>query len=131
MTSLNHLGIKHLALKVKNLIIMRDFYITALHFAVEWQPDELSCYLSSGSDSLALHQVEKNEDISKESRLDHLGIFTSCPEEVEQWHGQLVEQRIIPLTSPKKHRDGAVSFYLLDPEENKLQILYYPITDRH
>ena len=55
---LNSLGMRHLAIRVRNLDRALWFYRDLLGFGVVWQPDEDNVYLSSGCDNLALHRVD-------------------------------------------------------------------------
>src|SRR3954463_8739503 len=52
----SHAGLRHLALNVRDLAAMKQFYVDVLGFAVEWEPDADNVYLSSGIDNLALHR---------------------------------------------------------------------------
>jgi catechol 2,3-dioxygenase-like lactoylglutathione lyase family enzyme len=116
-------GLRHLALKVRNLAKMRAFYVGVMGFQVEWEPDPQNLYLTSGNDNLALHEVA--EDLSGGS-LDHLGIIVGSPQDVDDWAAYLKENKIALLTEPKTHRDGARSIYLKDPEDNTIQIIFHP-----
>ena len=117
------LGLRHLALKVRDMKLMRSFYVDVLGFSVEWEPDPQNLYLTSGSDNLALHEV--TEKISAGS-LDHLGIVVKTPHDVDSWASYLESKDVSLLTKPKTHRDGARSIYLKDPEENVIQIIFHP-----
>jgi extradiol dioxygenase family protein len=84
--------------------------------------------LSSGADNFALHRVDQVD--RAHSALDHLGFMVPYLAAVEAWHDRLssnAEQLGIEiLGKPRLHRDGASSFYLIDPAGNKLQIVYIP-----
>lgn len=116
-------GIRHLALRVANLMEMRRFYVDLLGYSVEWEPDPKNLYLTSGADNLALH-----EDVAESGRghLDHLGILVEKPQDVDDWAAFLTENRIQLKQAPKTHRDGARSIYFNDPEQNLIQIIYHP-----
>jgi catechol 2,3-dioxygenase-like lactoylglutathione lyase family enzyme len=116
-------GLRHLALKVRDLKKMRAFYVDLLGFHVEWEPDQQNLYLTSGNDNLALHEV--SEDISHGS-LDHLGIIVESPADVDSWALYLKENHVALSMEPKTHRDGARSIYFRDPEENMIQIIFHP-----
>ena len=51
----NNLGIRHLALKVKNFDLCFVFYTEILGMSIDWKPDDNNVYLTNGSDNLALH----------------------------------------------------------------------------
>jgi catechol 2,3-dioxygenase-like lactoylglutathione lyase family enzyme len=48
------LGLHHLALNVRDLPVMKRFYVEVLGFRVEWEPDAENVHLTSGSDNLAI-----------------------------------------------------------------------------
>src|SRR5438128_10830271 len=52
-----HAGLRHLALKVRDMEAMKTFYVELLGFMIEWEPDRDNVYLSSGIDNLALHRA--------------------------------------------------------------------------
>jgi catechol 2,3-dioxygenase-like lactoylglutathione lyase family enzyme len=129
------LGLRHLALYVASsrYAATVQFYRSGMAMRVDWQPDDDAIYLTSGTDNLALHRVE---DLPPDrvgrgvSGLDHLGFMVPDAAAVEAWHERLAssagELGIEILSKPRLHRDGATSFYLLDPAGNKLQILHIP-----
>ncbi len=119
------LGIRHIALKVKDIQKAEDFYVRILGFKQEWKPDINNLYLTSGLDNLALHQSSSSLKM-EESPLDHFGILVKTPEDVDQWAYYLKEQGIVLSKEPKTHRDGARSVYFQDPDGNLIQILYHP-----
>ena len=116
-------GIRHVALKVKNLLAMRHFYVDVLGYAVEWEPDAQNLYLTSGADNLALH-----EDVmaTRGGALDHIGILVDEPAHVDAWASHLKAQGVQLRQEPKTHRDGARSIYFPDPEGNLIQLIYHP-----
>src|SRR5215212_9645216 len=92
-----HIGLRHLALNVRDLAEMKRFYVDLLGFAVEWEPDADNIYLSSGTDNLALHrsappvsQASLTAGLStppatQKGPLDHLGLIVRTPQDVDQW----------------------------------------------
>ena len=129
------LGLRHLALYVasERFAATLEFYRRGMGMTIDWQPDDDAVYLTSGTDNLALHRVE---DIAPDrvgravSGLDHLGFMVPDADAVHAWHARLQpiesELGIEILAKPRLHRDGATSFYLLDPAGNKVQILHIP-----
>jgi catechol 2,3-dioxygenase-like lactoylglutathione lyase family enzyme len=109
---------------------MERFYCDVLGYAVEWRPSAGELYLTRGEDNLALHALEVTRTGSLESRLDHVGLLMSRPEDVDAWAAYLREKGIRLDTEPRTHRDGARSFYARDPEGNRLQFLYHPPISR-
>jgi catechol 2,3-dioxygenase-like lactoylglutathione lyase family enzyme len=125
MSGLRTLGLHHVALFVTKFEECLDFYTRVLGMLVEWRPDPDNVYLSSGNDNLALHRQEGT--VSDTQRLDHIGFIIPTPEMVYDWYDKLqVEETITILTKPKQHRDGATSFYLLDPDGVRVQMIYHP-----
>ena len=120
------LGLHHLALQVLDLEGCEQFYVDLLGMAVEWRPDRDNLYLSSGSDNLALHRVSGDAVFGEPQRLDHLGFIMSTPESVDQWHDYLLIQGVPVAKPPRNHRDGARSFYCLDPDGNTVQFIFHP-----
>jgi catechol 2,3-dioxygenase-like lactoylglutathione lyase family enzyme len=106
---------------------MERFYCEVLGYEVEWRPSEDELYMTRGEDNLALHAGAAS---GTESRLDHLGLLMSRPEDVDEWAAYLTERGVKLDTTPRTHRDGARSFYARDPEGNRLQFLYHPPISR-
>jgi catechol 2,3-dioxygenase-like lactoylglutathione lyase family enzyme len=102
---------------------MERFYCDVIGYRVEWRPSPEELYLTRGEDNLALHGGSAG---GGESRLDHLGLLMSRPEDVDAWAAYLTDRGVKLDTAPRTHRDGARSFYTRDPEGNRLQFLYHP-----
>ena len=119
-----HLGLRHLALNVRDLDGMKRFYQDLLGFVVEWVPDADNIYLTSGADNLALHRSTK--EIGTPSPLDHLGLIVREPEDVDRWAAFLEERGVAMAARPRTHRDGARSCYFHDPDGNSVQVIYHP-----
>ena len=120
-------GMRHIALKVKDLKRSRAFYQDILGMEIVWKPDPQNVYLSSGSDNLALHETVREEDFSpSEQQLDHLGFIVESAERVRELE-QEFRARGVKIVHPFKiHRDGSASFYCADPDEIVIQMLYEP-----
>lgn len=116
------LGIRHLALRVKDIRRMRDFYVGTLGYQVEWEPDPENLYLTSGSDNLALHAAPAPEG----GALDHFGIVLKKEGDVDAWANFLRSSGFSLEKEPRTHRDGARSFYVRDPEGNLIQFIHHP-----
>lgn len=117
-------GMHHVALFVEDLAAAEHFYVALLGMRVEWRPDADNVYLSSGSDNLALHHLEA--DYSGPQRLDHIGFILNTPDEVDEWFAFLAAHGVRMKTNPRSHRDGARSFYCLDPAGNTVQMIFHP-----
>lgn len=116
------LGIRHVALKVRDLEACEAFYVKILGYAVEWRPDADNLYLTTGHDNLALHR----DQAVAGGTLDHFGIMLRKPEDVDAWAQRLKSKGVALAKEPKTHRDGARSFYAPDPEGNMIQFIFHP-----
>jgi catechol 2,3-dioxygenase-like lactoylglutathione lyase family enzyme len=120
------IGLRHLALNVRDVGRSTRFYTEVLEMRVVWEPDPLNIYLTSGSDNLALHGLLEGREIAGEQSLHHLGFLVGSAEDVLAWADEL-ERKGVPVTaSPRRHRDGSFSLYFNDPDGNLIQILYEP-----
>ena len=119
------LGLRHVALNVRDIGVCEHFYVDLLGMAVEWRPDADNVYLTSGNDNLALHRVDETAAAAGQ-RLDHVGFFIASPEQVDDWHNFLKVNEVVIKATPRTHRDGARSFYCADPEGTIVQIIFHP-----
>jgi len=126
MSRPSHLGLRHLALNVRDLEAMKAFYVTLLGFQVEWEPDPDNVYLTSGSDNLALHRAEGLPRPEAGGALDHLGLIVASAELVDAWAAYLDAHHVALDMRPNTHRDGARSCYFRDPDGNRVQIIHHP-----
>lgn len=117
-------GLRHVALNVQDLEKAEHFYVDLMGMSVEWRPDERNVYLTSGNDNLALHVVD-GEKVSQQ-QLDHIGFFLDNEDAVDDWYAFLKHHGVRMKTQPRKHRDGAKSFYCYDPEGITVQIICHP-----
>ena len=120
------LGLRHVALQVRDLEACERFYTLLLGMRVEWRPDMDNVYLTGGADNLALHRIAAVHAEAAQQRLDHIGFMLSRIEQVDAWHDFLRESGVRILKVPRTHRDGARSFYCLDPDGNAVQLMYHP-----
>jgi catechol 2,3-dioxygenase-like lactoylglutathione lyase family enzyme len=124
-------GMRHIALKVKDLACSKQFYLDVLGMDVVWEPDSKNVYLSSGCDNIALHEVtESFLRTAEERQLDHLGFVVESIERVGELE-QVFGAKGVKIVHPFKiHRDGSASFYCADPDEVVIQMLYEPTLSR-
>jgi len=120
------LGLRHVALQVRDLEACERFYTELLGMRVEWCPDPDNVYLTGGADNLALHRITGPHADAAQQRLDHIGFMLRSIGQVDVWHAYLKAQGVRILKQPRTHRDGARSFYCLDPDGNSVQIIYHP-----
>ncbi len=129
------LGMRHVAINVKNAQASKEFYCKVMKMQVEWEPDAKSVYLTSsdevgpGLDNLALHQADA--PLHRPGNLNHLGFFVPTLEEVDLWYAHIQACGAKILKEIKSHRDGARSFYFEDPDGIVIQLLYHiPVAKR-
>jgi catechol 2,3-dioxygenase-like lactoylglutathione lyase family enzyme len=121
-----HLGLRHVALNVRDMVASERFYVELLGMREEWRPDPDNLYLTSGPDNLALHKAVAGELDEAAQRLDHIGFFLAAPEEVDSWFAFLEAEGVRMRNAPRTHRDGARSFYCYDPDGTVVQVIYHP-----
>ena len=123
-------GLRHLALRVRDVQVSQRFYERLFDMKIVWQPDSENVYLSTGYDNLALHQVSPEElnqfNLSQVHPLDHLGFLMDSPDSVNAFFQEVSAQGVTIVQPPKQHRDGSFSFYLADPDSNTIQVLFEP-----
>lgn len=120
----NTLGLHHVAIFVADLDKCLTFYRDLLGMEIEWQPDPDNIYLTSGNDNFALHRF--HGEMPKVQRLDHIGFILKDMASVDNWYEFLKHHDVPMKTVPKVHRDGAKSFYCLDPAGTLVQMIYHP-----
>ena len=121
----SHLGLRHLALFVREFESTKRFYVDLLGFEIEWEPDADNVYLTSGTDNLALHRAPTDRP-QGESALDHFGLIVRRADDVDAWASFLEERGAEIVNVARTHRDGARSCYVRDPDGNVLQIIHHP-----
>lgn len=119
-------GLHHVALFCQNFEASVKFYTDLLGMKIEWHPDADNIYLTSGTDNLALHRASTNFKPSNHQKLDHIGFIINEIEQVDVWHEFFNHHQVPIKTPPRTHRDGARSFYCLDPDGNIIQMIYHP-----
>lgn len=120
-------GMRHVALFVPDFDAACHFYIELMGMAVEWQPDPDNIYLCSGNDNVALHNKPDNVNLDPaHQRLDHIGFIIDEMDDVDHWYDFLKANKVKMQNEPRTHRDGARSFYCLDPAGTLVQLMYHP-----
>lgn len=117
-------GIRHVALFIKDLEAAVDFYTRIMNMRIEWQPDDDNVYLTNDGDVFALHRVDYVP--AAEQRLDHIGFVLERIEAVDDWYDYFVKQGVRITEAPKTHRDGSRGFYCLDAVGHLLELIYHP-----
>jgi catechol 2,3-dioxygenase-like lactoylglutathione lyase family enzyme len=120
-------GMRHIALKVRDVARSKSFYQNFLGMEVVWEPDPQNVYLSSGCDNIALHEVSRNFATgATEQQLDHLGFVVATIDQVKQLEETFRASGVKIVHPFKVHRDGSASFYCADPDGIVIQMLYEP-----
>lgn len=120
-------GMRHIALKVRDVARSKSFYQDFLGMDVVWEPDRQNVYLSSGCDNIALHEVSQTLPTgTPEQQLDHLGFVVDTIERVKELEHEFQAQGVKIIHPFKIHRDGSASFYCADPDGIVIQMLYEP-----
>ena len=123
----NMAGLRHVALFAINFDASVAFYTELLGMRVEWHPDVDNIYLCSGNDNLAIHRFKGDATRDPaQQRLDHIGFIVQTPELVDQWFEFFQQNDVRIQAAPRTHRDGARSFYCLDPDGTAVQMIYHP-----
>src|SRR5688500_20312416 len=111
-------GMRHIALKVRDIALSRHFYQNILGMDVVWEPDPQNVYLSSGCDNIALHQVlPGSASIAAEQHLDHFGFVVESIERGKELEQQFRTARIKIVHPFNIHSDRSASFYCSHPED--------------
>ena len=118
------LGLRHAALRVRDLAAAEDFFVRVLGYEVGWRPDPDNVYLRRAGDGVALH---RDPDAGGgPGMLDHLGLFVARAEDVDAWERHLDACGATIVARPRTHRDGARSLYVAGPEGLVVQVLHHP-----
>ncbi len=124
-------GMRHIALKVREVARAKKFYQELLGMDVVWEPDAQNVYLSSGADNIALHEVSGEFAAAAiEKQLDHLGFVVETIERVKELESEFIARGVTIVHPFKLHRDGSASFYCADPDGIVIQLLYEPTLSR-
>lgn len=119
-------GMRHIALRVRDMKRSKKFYEGILGMKVVWEPDPRNVYLSSGCDNLALHESSQGGSSLQEEHLDHLGFVVESVGRVRELEQEFRTQGVKIVHPFKIHRDGSASFYCSDPDGIVIQMIYEP-----
>lgn len=119
-------GLRHLALKVKNLEACERFYVDIIGMTVLRRANENLVYLTLGNDNLSLGRARDGEPDAAAGTMDHFGFVVDSKDQLQAWYDYLKDAGVGLLDEPHDHSDGARSFHLRDPAGNVVQPLYHP-----
>ncbi len=119
-------GMRHIALRVSDPQASKRFYSECFGMSVVWEPDPENVYLSSGLDNLALHK----DRVSGPGALDHMGFIVETRDEVDALEAAFRARGVTIAAATRDHRDGSRSFYCLDPDGLRIQVLFEPTLSR-
>jgi catechol 2,3-dioxygenase-like lactoylglutathione lyase family enzyme len=117
------LGVRHVALRFRDLERAERFFVDLLGYAVRWRPDPDNVYLARSGDDVALH---RSSGEAAPGMLDHVGVLVPSADDVDRWSAWLEARGAALRARPRTHRDGARSLYLEGPEGLIVQILHLP-----
>src|SRR5215470_7946576 len=101
------LGLRHVALNVRDVRKSLEFYSTVLGMTLEWMPDQENAYLTSGSDNLALHKLPAGVEPGPVQTVHHIGFIVRHLEDVDKWAAHVQKAGVSLAAELKTHRDGA------------------------
>jgi len=116
------LGLRHAALRVRDLAAAEAFFTGPMGYRVAWRPDPESVYLVRDGDNLALHRAAEG---GGRGLFDHLGILVARPEDLDAWERHLDAVGAHLLARPRSHRDGSRSLYVEGPEGIVVQVIWW------
>ena len=115
------LGLRHVALRMRDLDAAERFFVDLLGYRVAWRPDADDLYLALGGDNVALHRADVAPGAGM---LDHIGLLVERADDVDRWAEYLEARGARLRARPRTHRDGARSLYLEGPEGLVVQIIH-------
>jgi sirohydrochlorin cobaltochelatase len=139
-TAIRHTGIRHAAIRVRNLSQSLQFWKGILGFASYRELESDWAMVSRGETSLSLIAGDYEEGAAARNPtgvgpspggIHHLGITVEDPLEVDAWHSVLTAARkdwpALQVHAPKLHRDKSYGFYFVDPDGNPFEVIWIPV----
>src|SRR5262245_24393686 len=77
------LGLRHVAISVRDVRESVRFYCAILDMRIEWEPDADNVYLTSGTDNLAIHKLPEGQQPGPVQSVHHIGFIVARPEDVD------------------------------------------------
>ena len=124
-------GMRHIALKVRDMAKAKSFYQNMLGMDVVWEPDPAKCIsLVRLRQYCSAPGAANFASIAAEQHLDHFGFVVESIERVKELEEQFRSAGVTIVHPFKIHRDGSASFYCADPDDIVIQMLYEPQLSR-
>jgi|GEM_PF-172223 len=135
-TTPRHAGIRHAAIRVKNLSHSLRFWKEVLGFSAYRELESDWAMVSRGETSLSLISSQyasglQDSNATGGAGIHHLGITVNEKADVDQWHRALSTAKTawnsLEVHSPKLHRDLSYGFYFRDPDGNAFEVIWIPV----
>ena len=114
-------GLRHLALKVKNLEECERFHTDVVGMTVLRRASENLVYLTLGNNNLSLGRARGGEPDAAAGTMDHFGFIVDSKAALQAWYDYVRQAGVTLLDEP--HGDGARGFHVRDPAGNVVQPL--------
>ena len=119
------LGLRHVAISVRNVRESVQFYCAVLNMRIEWEPDPDNIYLTSGTDNLAIHKFRKGNSRGRFK----VSITSGSSLEVLRMSTQLRRKSSLTgsnwFTLSRRIATGLAPLFK-DPDGILIQLLYHP-----
>lgn len=121
-------GLKHGALTVSDLEKSIRFYCDLLGFKPLYVHDQDWAMLGYQQTSLSLIKTSDKltQNDAKAKHPQHFGLLAQSKTAVIKAYEILINKSPYPIQKPKLHRDNSFGFYLQDPDQNDLEIIFIP-----
>ncbi|NTV97968.1 MAG: VOC family protein [Chlorobiaceae bacterium] len=114
-------GINQITLRVNDLRLAEDFYVTTLGLKLDHRVGANISYLRVSSDMLVLVKAETpGSPDARDIRVDHFGFRLSSDAEVDEAAEYMDSRGVHFVTRPAHRREGR-AFFVMDPDGNLIE----------